>query len=95
MTQAVLGIIGVYDLPRLENVRDEALESPWGVPSAPVHHGTIDPKRGAEEVTQMPGRTADRIRDFVVSASRSVLPFCRGSTTGVVGGYVRAISGWS
>jgi purine nucleoside phosphorylase len=44
MTQAVLGIIGgsgIYDLPRLENVRDEALESP-GHAFAPVHHGTIE-----------------------------------------------------
>jgi len=41
---AVLGIIGgsgIYDLPGLANVRDEAIESPWGEPSAPVRHGTI------------------------------------------------------
>src|ERR1700716_2140840 len=44
MTTAVLGIIGgsgIYDLPGLENVRDEAIESPWGEASAPVRHGTI------------------------------------------------------
>src|ERR1700721_4176040 len=44
MTKAVLGIIGgsgIYDLPGLENVRDEAVESPWGEPSAPLRHGTI------------------------------------------------------
>src|SRR6202000_577843 len=44
MAKAVLGIIGgsgIYDLPGLENVRDEAIESPWGEPSAPVRHGTI------------------------------------------------------
>jgi 5'-methylthioadenosine phosphorylase len=44
MTNAVLGIIGgsgIYDLPGLENVRDEAIQSPWGEPSAPVRHGTI------------------------------------------------------
>jgi 5'-methylthioadenosine phosphorylase len=44
MTTAVLGIIGgsgVYDLPGLENLRDEAIASPWGEPSAPVRHGTI------------------------------------------------------
>ena len=38
MTNAVLGIIGgsgIYDLPGLENVRDETIESPWGEPSAP------------------------------------------------------------
>ena len=41
---AVLGIIGgsgIYDLPGLANVRNEAIESPWGEPSAPVRHGTI------------------------------------------------------
>jgi 5'-methylthioadenosine phosphorylase len=45
MLKAVLGIIGgsgIYDLPGLENVRDETLESPWGEPSAPVRHGTLN-----------------------------------------------------
>ena len=44
MTKAILGIIGgsgIYDLPGLENVREEAITSPWGEPSAPVRHGTI------------------------------------------------------
>ena len=44
MTRAVLGIIGgsgIYDLPGLENVREEAIKSPWGEPSAPLRHGTI------------------------------------------------------
>jgi 5'-methylthioadenosine phosphorylase len=44
MTDAVLGIIGgsgIYDLPGLENVRDEAIESPWGEPSAPLRRGTL------------------------------------------------------
>jgi 5'-methylthioadenosine phosphorylase len=44
MTGAVLGIIGgsgIYDMPGLENVRDEAIESPWGDPSAPVRRGTL------------------------------------------------------
>ena len=44
MTKAVLGIIGgsgIYDLPGLENVREEAISSPWGEPSAAVRHGTI------------------------------------------------------
>jgi 5'-methylthioadenosine phosphorylase len=44
MINAVLGIIGgsgIYDLPGLENVRDEAIKSPWGETSAPVRHGTI------------------------------------------------------
>src|SRR6266850_5512987 len=44
MTNAVLGIIGgsgIYDLPGLENVHEEAIESPWGEPSAPLRRGTI------------------------------------------------------
>src|SRR6476660_1197475 len=44
MTKAVLGIIGgsgVYDLPGLENAREEAIASPWGEPSAPVRRGSI------------------------------------------------------
>jgi 5'-methylthioadenosine phosphorylase len=45
MAKAVLGIIGgsgIYDLPGLENVRDEAVASPWGEPSAPLRHGTLN-----------------------------------------------------
>ena len=44
MTRAVLGIIGgsgVYDLPGLQDVRDEAIASPWGEPSAPLKRGTL------------------------------------------------------
>src|ERR1700744_4719093 len=44
MTQAVLGIIGgsgIYDLPGLENIREEAIKSPWGEPSAPLRRGAI------------------------------------------------------
>jgi 5'-methylthioadenosine phosphorylase len=44
MTKAVLGIIGgsgIYDLPGLENAREEAIKSPWGEPSAPVCRGSI------------------------------------------------------
>src|ERR1700684_4080964 len=44
MTAAVLGIIGgsgIYDLPGLENVRDEVIDSPWGEPSSPLRHGTL------------------------------------------------------
>src|SRR5438309_3586399 len=44
MTKTVLGIIGgsgIYDLPGLENAREEMIASPWGVASAPVRHGTI------------------------------------------------------
>ena len=44
MTDAVLGIIGgsgIYDLPGLEDISDEAIESPWGEPSAPLRRGTL------------------------------------------------------
>src|ERR1043166_5005678 len=44
MAKAVLGIIGgsgVYDLPGLENVREEHIESPWGEPSAPLRIGEV------------------------------------------------------
>jgi 5'-methylthioadenosine phosphorylase len=44
MTKAVLGVIGgsgIYDLPGLENVREERLHSPWGEPSAPLRTGEI------------------------------------------------------
>src|ERR1700687_2645668 len=44
MTKAVLGIIGgsgIYDLPGLENVCEEAIASPWGEPWAPVAPGSI------------------------------------------------------
>src|SRR2546430_5667422 len=39
MTQAVLGIIGgsgIYDLPGLENAREQRIDTPWGEPSAPL-----------------------------------------------------------
>jgi 5'-methylthioadenosine phosphorylase len=45
MTKAVLGIIGgsgIYELPGLANVREEAAASPWGEPSAPLRRGDID-----------------------------------------------------
>ncbi|WOH79536.1 S-methyl-5'-thioadenosine phosphorylase [Bradyrhizobium sp. BEA-2-5] len=44
MSKAVLGIIGgsgIYDLPGLENVREEAITSPWGEPSAPLRRGEM------------------------------------------------------
>ena len=45
MAKSVLGIIGgsgIYDLPGLENVREERIESPWGEPSAPLRIGEIE-----------------------------------------------------
>ena len=45
MTKSVLGIIGgsgIYDLPGLENVREETVASPWGTPSDALRLGEID-----------------------------------------------------
>ncbi|MEG6510198.1 S-methyl-5'-thioadenosine phosphorylase [Methyloligella sp. 2.7D] len=44
MTKAVLGVIGgsgIYNLPGLENVREERVESPWGEPSGALRIGEI------------------------------------------------------
>ena len=44
MAKEVLGIIGgsgIYDLPGLENVREEKVASPWGESSAPVRLGEM------------------------------------------------------
>jgi 5'-methylthioadenosine phosphorylase len=44
MTKSVLGIIGgsgIYDLPGLENVREQRIESPWGEPSGALRIGEI------------------------------------------------------
>ena len=44
MTKSVLGIIGgsgIYDLPGLENVREERIASPWGEASAALRMGEI------------------------------------------------------
>ncbi|MGA8170705.1 MAG: S-methyl-5'-thioadenosine phosphorylase [Methylocystis sp.] len=44
MTAAVVGVIGgsgVYDLPGLENIREERVDTPWGAPSDALRFGTI------------------------------------------------------
>jgi 5'-methylthioadenosine phosphorylase len=44
MTKSVLGIVGgsgVYDLPGLENVREEHIKSPWGEPSGALRIGEM------------------------------------------------------
>jgi 5'-methylthioadenosine phosphorylase len=44
MTKSVLGIIGgsgIYDLPGLENAREERVASPWGEPSGALRIGEI------------------------------------------------------
>jgi 5'-methylthioadenosine phosphorylase len=45
MTKSVLGIIGgsgVYELPGLQNVREERIASPWGEPSGALRIGEIE-----------------------------------------------------
>jgi 5'-methylthioadenosine phosphorylase len=44
MPKAVLGVIGgsgIYDLPGLEQVREERIAGPWGEPSAPLRIGEV------------------------------------------------------
>jgi 5'-methylthioadenosine phosphorylase len=44
MAKSILGVIGgsgIYDLPGLERVREEAIASPWGEPSAALRIGEI------------------------------------------------------
>ncbi|MGO9673538.1 MAG: S-methyl-5'-thioadenosine phosphorylase [Methylocella sp.] len=53
MTKAIIGIIGgsgVYDLPGLEDVREERVATPWGEPSDALHFGRI----GATEAVFLP-----------------------------------------
>jgi 5'-methylthioadenosine phosphorylase len=53
MTRAVLGVVGgsgVYDLPGLEDVREERIASPWGEPSDALRKGRI----GSTEVVFLP-----------------------------------------
>ena len=45
MTKAIIGIIGgsgIYDLPGLEDVREEIIATPWGEPSDALRFGRID-----------------------------------------------------
>jgi 5'-methylthioadenosine phosphorylase len=53
MTKAIIGIIGgsgVYDLPGLEDVREEHVATPWGDPSDALRFGRI----GATEAVFLP-----------------------------------------
>jgi 5'-methylthioadenosine phosphorylase len=53
MTKAVLGIIGgsgVYDLPGLEDLREEQISTPWGEPSDALRFGRI----GSTEAVFLP-----------------------------------------
>ena len=45
MVKAVIGIIGgsgVYDLPGLEDLREERIETPWGSPSDALRRGRLE-----------------------------------------------------
>ncbi|MDX7953787.1 S-methyl-5'-thioadenosine phosphorylase [Lichenihabitans sp. Uapishka_5] len=53
MAKAVIGIIGgsgVYDLPGLENLREERVDTPWGEPSDALRFGTL----GGREAVFLP-----------------------------------------
>ena len=53
MTKSVLGIIGgsgLYDLPGIEDLREEAIGSPWGEPSDTLRRGRI----GTTEIVFLP-----------------------------------------
>jgi 5'-methylthioadenosine phosphorylase len=53
MTRAVVGIIGgsgVYDLPGLEDLREQRIDTPWGTPSDALRFGRI----GATEAVFLP-----------------------------------------
>jgi 5'-methylthioadenosine phosphorylase len=53
MAKALIGIIGgsgVYDLPGLEDVREEYVATPWGEPSDALHFGRI----GATQAVFLP-----------------------------------------
>src|SRR3954453_18912342 len=53
MTKAVLGVIGGsggYDLPGLEDLREDGIESPWGEPSDTLRFGRV----GATTVVFLP-----------------------------------------
>jgi len=53
MTSAVLGIIGgsgIYELPGIEDVREQRVATPWGEPSDTLRVGRI----GATEVVFLP-----------------------------------------
>ena len=63
MTKAVLGVIGgsgVYDLPGLEDVREERIASPWGEPSDVLRIGRIGGDRRSSSCRATGAATACR-----------------------------------
>lgn len=84
MTKAVLGIIGgsgIYDLPGLQDVREEAIASPWGEPSDMIRRGRI----GATEIVFLPrhGR-GHRIPPSEINARANIDVLKRAGVTDVV-----------
>jgi 5'-methylthioadenosine phosphorylase len=84
MTKAVLGIIGgsgIYDLPGLEDVREERVESPWGEPSDDLRRGRI----GTTEIVFLPrhGR-GHRIPPSQINARANIDVLKRAGVTDIV-----------
>lgn len=84
MTKAVLGIIGgsgIYDLPGLQDVREEAVASPWGEPSDALRRGRI----GATEIVFLPrhGR-GHRIPPSEIDARANIDALKRAGVTDIV-----------
>ena len=68
MTKAVLGIIGgsgVYDLPGIEDMREERIGSPWGEPSDVLRLGRI----GETEVAFFNGSVSENQYEGVLPAT--------------------------
>ncbi len=84
MTKAVLGIIGgsgIYDLPGLEDVREERVASPWGEPSDDLRRGRI----GTTEIVFLPrhGR-GHRIPPSEINARANIDVLKRAGVTDIV-----------
>lgn len=84
MTKTVLGIIGgsgIYDLPGLEDVREERVASPWGEPSDALRFGRI----GATSIVFLPrhGR-GHRIPPSEVNARANIDAMKRAGVTDIV-----------
>ncbi|MHB2167092.1 S-methyl-5'-thioadenosine phosphorylase [Alsobacter sp. R-9] len=84
MAKAVLGIIGgsgIYDLPGLEDFREERIASPWGEPSDALRRGRI----GTTEIVFLPrhGR-GHRIPPSEINARANIDVLKRAGVTDIV-----------
>ncbi len=84
MAKAILGIIGgsgIYDLPGLEDVREEVVASPWGQPSDALRRGRI----GSTEIVFLPrhGR-GHRIPPSEINARANIDALKRAGVTDIV-----------